>query len=106
MESPRQYGPMMGGYFKRVCGGGLLQTLIVGKVGQALGFGDAEVGELFEGDGDGETGATAATAATAAHSEAMRRFGGGGGDVGGRLLGPRPGVADHERGSVSRPVAG
>jgi hypothetical protein len=53
-NAPRQYGPMMGGYFNGFGGGGLLQTLLMGSVlGAGLGFGEAAVDSLFDGDGDG-----------------------------------------------------
>ena len=55
-NAPRQYGPMMGGYFNGFGGGGLLNTLLVGSaLGAGLGLGEAAVGGLF-GDGDGDGG--------------------------------------------------
>jgi hypothetical protein len=54
-NAPRQYGPMMGGYFNSFGGGGLLGTLLMGSVlGAGLGFGEAAVDSLFGGDGDGD----------------------------------------------------
>jgi hypothetical protein len=54
-NAPRQYGPMMGGYFNGFGGGGMLSTLLVGSaLGAGLGLG---AGELFgDGDGDGDGG--------------------------------------------------
>jgi hypothetical protein len=57
-NAPRQYGPMMGGYFNGFGGGGLLNTLLVGSaLGAGLGLGEAAVDSLFgDGDGDGDGG--------------------------------------------------
>ncbi len=55
-NAPRQYGPMMGGYFNGFGGGGLLNTLLVGSaLGAGLGLGEAAIDGLF-GDGDGDGG--------------------------------------------------
>jgi hypothetical protein len=66
-NAPRQYGPMMGGYFNGFGGGGMLSTLLVGSaLGAGLGLG---AGELFgdgygDGDGGGDGGATSRSAAS------------------------------------------
>ena len=55
-NAPRQYGPMMGGYFNGFGGGGLMSALLMGSaLGAGLGLGEAAVGGLF-GDGDGDGG--------------------------------------------------
>jgi hypothetical protein len=59
-NAPRQYGPMMGGYFNGFGGGGLLSALLVGSaLGAGLGLGEAAADGLFgdgDGDGDGDGG--------------------------------------------------
>jgi hypothetical protein len=50
-NAPRQYGPMMGGYFNGFGGG------VGSALGAGLGLGEAAVGGLFgDGDGDGDGG--------------------------------------------------